>query len=145
MASNVLALLCAANEVIIITTPEPTAIANAYATIKLVSQQNQDIRLMLVVNMVHSSGEGEAVAERLSAITHQFLDVEVEYIGCIPIDPAVPKAVRLRMPFVSSTPGCAAAAGIDHIIHRLGYGQKDPELQSGMDGFISRLQRIFGI
>src|SRR5205085_7500127 len=78
VANNVLAFLCAVNEVIVVTTPEPTAIANAYATIKVVSQQNPGARLMLVVNMVHSSGEGARVAERLTVITRQFLDLEVE-------------------------------------------------------------------
>lgn len=145
VASNVLAFLCAVNEVIVVTTPEPTAIANAYATIKVVSKQNPGARLMLVVNMVHSSGEGAAVAERLSTITRQFLDLEVEYAGCIPIDPAVPRAVRLRTPFASSAPGCAAAAGINQIIRRLGFVQKDAAPQNGMEGFVCRMQRFFGI
>ncbi len=144
VASNVLAFLCAVNEVIVVTTPEPTAIANAYATIKAVSRENQGARLMLVVNMVHSSGEGAAVATRLAAITRQFLDLEVEYIGCIPTDPAVPKAVRLRTPFVSGNPGCAAATGINQIIRKLGYGQKPSSPHIGMDGFVNRMQRFFG-
>ena len=145
VASNVIGFLCAVNEVIVVTTPEPTAIVNAYATIKVVSQQNIGARIMLVVNMVHSTEEGIAVAQRLSAITHQFLDLEVEYIGCIPIDPAVPKAVRLKTPFVFSSPDCPAAAGINQIIRRLGYSQVEDTPKSGMAGFVSKMQRYFGI
>ena len=144
--NNVLSFLCAVNEIIVVTTPEPTAVANAYATIKMVSRENRGARLMLVVNMVHSSSEGEAVARRLSAITSKFLDLEVEYIGCIPFDPAVPRAVRSRTPFVSSTPNCAAATGINHIIRRLGYTTTvDTHRQSGMEGFVNHMQRFFKI
>jgi flagellar biosynthesis protein FlhG len=143
LANNVLAFLCAVNEVIVLTTPEPTAITDAYATIKVVSQENPGVRLMLVVNMVHSSGEGAAVADRLKATAKQFLNLELEYIGCIPSDLSVPKAVRLRRPFVLSAPGCAAAAAINQIIGRLGYrnGKTTPSI--GLDGFISRIQRFF--
>jgi len=141
--NNVLAFLCAVNEIVVVTTPEPTAIANAYATIKVVSQENPGVRLMLVVNMVKSSGEGALVAERLSTITRQFLNLEVEYVGCIPIDPAVPNAVRTRTPFVSKSPGCAASAGINQIIRRLGYGQSCAAPLSGAEGFVTRMQRFF--
>jgi flagellar biosynthesis protein FlhG len=145
VANNVLAFLCAVNEILVVTTPEATAIANAYATIKVVSQENPGARIMLVVNMVHSSGEGAAVAERLTATTRQFLDLEVEYLGCIPIDPAVPRAVRLRTPFVSTAPGCAAAGGINQIICKLGYGLAGDVASAGVDGFVSRLQRFLGV
>src|SRR5579871_150756 len=57
LSHNVMAFLCAVEEVIIVTTPEPTAITDAYATIKVLSQENPDARLQLVVNMAHSSAE----------------------------------------------------------------------------------------
>ncbi len=145
IARNVLAFLYAVNEVIVLTTPEPTAIADAYATIKVVSRENPGARILLVVNMVHSSGEGAVVAGRLSAITRQFLDLDIEYAGCIPIDPAVPNAVRLRTPFASSAPDCPAAAGINQIIRRLGNNQAANMPESGMTGFASRMQRYLGI
>jgi flagellar biosynthesis protein FlhG len=141
VAENVLAFLTSVDEVIVVTTPEPTAVANAYATVKVVSQENPRARLMLVVNMVHSSGEGAMVAERLSAITRQFLDRDVDYLGCIPIDSAVPKAVRLRTPFVSAAPGCAASGGINHIISRLAIRSDHAPANGGLDGFVRRLQR----
>jgi flagellar biosynthesis protein FlhG len=145
LANNVLAFLCAVNEVVVLTTPEPTAITDAYATIKVVSQENPGVRLMLVVNMVHSSGEGAAVAERLKATAKQFLNLDLEYIGCIPNDPAVPKSVRLRRPFVLNAPGCAAAGAINQIIGRLGYRRGTTLAQHGVDGFLNRIQRFFRI
>ncbi|HLJ56906.1 MAG TPA: hypothetical protein VKT77_17835, partial [Chthonomonadaceae bacterium] len=117
-----------------------TAIANAYATVKIVSQQNPAARMMLVVNMVNSSSEGAAVSSRLNAITRQFLDREVEYAGCIPLDPAVPRAIRQRIPFVSCMPRCAAAAGIDKIVRRLGLAGDAPR-PSSIEGFLSSVQR----
>ena len=145
LANNVLAFLCAVNEVVVLTTPEPTALTDAYATIKVVSQENPGVRLMLVVNMVHSSTEGSAVAERLKSISRQFLNIDLEYLGCIPSDPAVPKAVRTRRPFVSSAPGCAAAGAINRIIGRLGYRRGHVNSDGGVEGFLSRIQRFFQI
>ncbi len=142
VADNVLAFLSAVTEVVLITTPEPTAITNAYATIKIVSQENRGARLMLVVNMVHSSGEGAVVAQRLTTISRQFLNLDVEYLGCIPIDPAVPRAVRARVPFISTAPGSAAAGGMNQIIASLGY--EPDKLGTGADGFVARMQRFFG-
>jgi flagellar biosynthesis protein FlhG len=128
---------------VVLTTPEPTAITDAYATIKVVSQENPGVRLMLVVNMVHSSGEGAAVADRLKTIARQFLNLDLEYLGCIPTDPAVPRAVRQRRPFVLSAPGCSAAAAINQIIGRLGYRCSKTVPQIGVDGFLKRIQRFF--
>ena len=145
LANNVLAFLCAVNEVVILTTPEPTALTDAYATIKVVSQENPGVRLMLVVNMVHSSGEGSAAAERLRSIARQFLNVDLEYLGCIPNDPAVLKAVRTRQPFVSGTPNCAASGALNRIIGHLGYRRGQADNGSGVEGFLSRLQRFFQI
>jgi flagellar biosynthesis protein FlhG len=144
VANNVLGFLCAVAEIIVVTTPEPTAITNAYATIKVVSRQNPEARLMLVVNMVHSSGEGDAVAERLKTIARQFLKIELEYLGFIPTDPAVQKAVRIRTPFVSSAPGCRATTELKRVVASLGYTGRETVPQTGVEGFLTGLQRFFG-
>ncbi len=143
LSRNVLAFLCAVEEVIVLTTPEPTAITDAYATIKVVSQENPTARLMLVVNMAQSEAEAEAVANRLMQIAQQFLHVELHWLGFIPQDSAVTKAVRAQQPFVLSHPASAAATAISRIAGRLGYSDTDLT-REGMGGFLNRMQRFFG-
>src|SRR5205823_2761179 len=135
IARNVLAFLSAVEEVIVMTTPEPTAITDAYATIKIVAQENPSARLMLVVNMVNSSREGEAVGDRLVTVARQFLNLQLEYLGCIPSDPAVGRAVRTREPFVLSQPGCPASKSIGKITGKMGYRRRGETSPVGVNAF----------
>src|SRR5262249_55121322 len=119
LARNVMAFLCAVEEIIVLTTPEPTAITDAYATINVVSQENPTARLMLVVNMAQSENEAEAVANRLIMIARQFLHRDLDYLGYIPQDIAVCQAVRTQSPFVISHPHSAASRGVERIAEQL--------------------------
>lgn len=143
LSHNVLSFLCAVEEVIIVTTPEPTAITDAYATIKVVSQENPSARLMLVVNMAQSQAEAEAVANRLNMIANQFLHVQLEFLGAIPLDPAVSRAVRIQQPFLLSQPDSAAAQGVIRIAAQLGYQSPKAIPTSGFRGFLCRMHRFF--
>jgi flagellar biosynthesis protein FlhG len=144
LARNVLAFLCAVDEVIVLTTPEPTAITDAYATIKVVSQENPTARLMLVVNMAQSEVEAEAVSNRLIMIARQFLHRDLDYLGFIPQDIAVGQAVRMQSPFVLSHPTCAAARGVARIAEQLGYRRVEVAASGGVSGLLHRMQRFFG-
>lgn len=143
LSRNVLAFLCAVEEIIVVTTPEPTAITDAYATIKVVSKENPSARLMLVVNMAQSEAEAEAVAGRLMQIAGQFLRVQLEFLGYIPHDPAVSRAVRIQKPFTVSAPDSAAAQAIARIAAQLGYRPRTASSSGGVRGFLSRMQRFF--
>lgn len=145
LSHNVLAFLCAVQEVIVLTTPEPTAITDAYATIKVVSQENPEANLMLVVNMAQSPAEGEAVSKKLTLIARQFLGIELDTLGAIPQDPTVSRAVRAQRPFALSEPQSAAARGIAQIAAQLGYReQKATQSGGGVTGLLNQMQRFFG-
>ncbi|HLK57612.1 MAG TPA: MinD/ParA family protein [Chthonomonadaceae bacterium] len=145
LSRNVLAFLCAVEEIIVVTTPEPTAITDAYATIKVVSMENPSARLSLVVNMAHSEAEAQAVADRLMLISERFLNVKLEFLGFIPQDPTVSRAVRNQSPFVLSQPTCLAAQGVQRIASQLGYARPAPGPIAGFSGLMNRMQRFFGI
>ncbi len=144
LSRNVMAFLCAVEEIIVVTTPEPTAITDAYATIKVASQENPTARLMLVVNMAQSEAEGEAVAAKLTLITQRFLKVNLDCLGAIPHDIAVGRAVRAQQPFTLSQPGSAAARSVAQIAAQLGYQHSKTEAPGGVGGFLNRMQRYFG-
>ncbi len=144
LSRNVLAFLCAVQEVVVLTTPEPTAITDAYATIKVVSQENPAAHLMLVVNMAQSEAEGQAVSKKLTLIARQFLGIELDTLGFIPQDPTVSRAVRAQQPFALSQPQSPAARGVAQIAAQLGY-REAPPTSAGIGGFLNQMQRFFGL
>lgn len=139
VSNNVLAFVAAADEAIIVTTPEPTAITDAYGIIKIITTEIDDLNLSLklIVNRVASVVEGRRVAERVTSIAGQFLNLKVDYLGYVYDDEAVSQAVRKQRPFYVSDPKSKAAACITQIVNRL--ENIDYREGSGIGGFLKRL------
>lgn len=144
LSHNVLSFLCAVDEVIVITTPEPTAITDAYATIKVLSQENPGAQQRLVVNMAQSEAEAQAVAQRLQSITRRFLGRDLDWLGYLPHDMTVSRAVRAQQPFSLLAPDAPVTRAIVRLAARLGYEQPRPATQAaGVSGLLTRMQRFF--
>ena len=119
ISPNVLSFTRAADHVLVLTTPEPTAITDAYAVIKVISRSGgdghllghggADRRISLLVNQARSPGEARVVHERIAKVARQFLGVSVLDAGYLYADEQVPFAVRKRTPFVLAAPKCPAA------------------------------------
>lgn len=142
LSENVLAFVLAAEEVIVLTTPEPTALADAYATIKVVSRDNPEAKMSVVVNMVRTEAEAEATAERLRLVSKQFLDVDLGVLGYIPQDSAVPRAVRAQRPVTIDHPTGPTARALGRIAETLGYrdnGAAAVHRSRGVCGFLNRM------
>lgn len=139
VSNNVLAFVGAADEAIIVTTPEPTAITDAYGIIKIIATEidNLNLGLKLIVNRVKSVTEGKKVAERVINISAQFLNLKVDYLGCIYEDPSVQQAILKQKPFLSLDPRCKASMCINQIAGRL---EKNEYREGGGVGrFLKRL------
>ncbi|HOX17374.1 MAG TPA: MinD/ParA family protein, partial [Spirochaetales bacterium] len=108
-------------DAIIVTTPEPTAITDAYGIIKIIATEieNLNIGLKLVVNRVKSVVDGRKVAERLINISGQFLNLKVEYLGCIYDDPIVGQSVLRQKPFMAVDPKSKASISVHHLVSRI--------------------------
>jgi len=121
VSNNVLSFIAAADDAIIITTPEPTAITDAYGIIKIIATEveNLNIGLKLVVNRVKNVTEGRKVAERIINISGQFLNLKVEYLGCIYEDPIVQQSVLKQKPFIVQDPKSKAAISVQHLVSRI--------------------------
>lgn len=139
VSNNVLAFVAAADEAIIVTTPEPTAITDAYGIIKIIATEidNLGIGLKLVVNRVKSVTEGKKVAERVINIAGQFLNLKIDYLGYVYEDPSVHQAVLRQKPFLAADPRGKASACVSHIVGRL----ENVEYREGggISKFIKRL------
>ena len=106
VSNNVISFIAAADDALIVTTPEPTAITDAYGIIKIIATEieNLDLGLKLVVNRVKSVVEGKKVAERVINIAGQFLNLKVEYLGFVYDDPVVHTSVVRQKPFLVLEP-----------------------------------------
>jgi flagellar biosynthesis protein FlhG len=116
---NVIQFILAARELLLITTPEPTAITDAYALLKMLSNYDTRITARLVVNCVRSPSEGEFTARRLVSAARQFLGAELQVAGQLPFDRSVVQAVQMQSPLMQSHPRCPAALAIDRLAEHL--------------------------
>jgi flagellar biosynthesis protein FlhG len=144
ISPNVLAFTRAADHVLVVTTPEPTAITDAYAVIKVISRGSNGVaaegierRISLLVNQTRTPAEARVVYERIAKVARQFLGVAVLDAGCMPADEQVPLAVRKRMPFLLSAPRCPASHAIAQLAMRLEQGVAGRLESSG--GFFNRM------
>lgn len=114
-----------AGEVLVVVTPEPTSMTDAYATIKVLATQQERRDLRLVVNQVARVGDGKGVAGQLQQVVDRFVSpsvgapVRVSLLGDVPIDAAVRDAVKKRQLVVESQPGTAAAQAVVALAARL--------------------------
>ncbi|MDR1352342.1 MAG: MinD/ParA family protein [Treponema sp.] len=140
VSSNVLDFIAAADDAVIITTPEPTAITDAYGIIKIIATEidNLNMGLKLVVNRARSVAEAKKVADRMTTIAGQFLNLKVEYLGFIYDDITVSHAVLRQKPFMVIDPGCKASQCVQHIV-----GRMERSDIKNVGGFGNMFKRIF--
>jgi flagellar biosynthesis protein FlhG len=114
-----------ADEVLIVATPEPTSMTDAYATIKVLAMQQSRRELRLVVNQVPRAGDGRGVALQLQQVIDRFVSsavdtpVRLELLGEVPLDPSVRDAVKKRQLVVETLPGTPAAQAVSQLAARL--------------------------
>ncbi len=129
LGSAIGALAIAADAVAVVTTPEPTSLADAHAAIHRFRRLAEAPDLLAIVNQAESSSEGEETLARLAASSRQFLGAVVEPLGFVRADPRVPLAVRARRPFSTVYPGAVASRDV----RRLARVLLERERQRGRD------------
>lgn len=112
LSRNVISYAMAADRVLVVTTPQPTAMTDAYAMFKALHREGCRGQLCLAVNMVQSRADADATFDRLSKVAQRFLRFPIAYQGYVLHDTAVELAVRERCPFVIKYPGSSASACI---------------------------------
>lgn len=117
-----------ADEVVVVATPEPTSLTDAYATIKVLATQQQRSAVSLVVNQVSRSGEGRAIRGQLQLVVDRFVTpalgdpgvaFKLELLGEIPSDTAVRMAIQRRQLLLEVLPGSAAAKGVTTVAAKM--------------------------
>jgi flagellar biosynthesis protein FlhG len=114
-----------ASEVLMVATPEPTSLTDAYATIKVLAGQQQRQVVRLVVNQASRPGIGMAITQQLQQVLDRFVanapdrSLRLVHLGDIPVDPEVREAVMRRQLLLLAAPGCPASAAVTQLAGRL--------------------------
>lgn len=109
VASHVLPLSLAAQELVLVVDPRPASMTDAYALIKVLNQGFARRSFHIIVNRVANPEEGEAVFSNVAAVASRFLKVSLDYMGCVPLDEKLRRATQLGRSAVDAFPATAAA------------------------------------
>jgi|LFRM01.1.fsa_nt_gb flagellar biosynthesis protein FlhG len=142
ISKNVLSFISIASEVIVVVTPEPTSLADAYCLIKVICRFNLSRKIHIVVNMASSIFEANQTAEKITHVCNHFLLKNIDTLGYVLDNNCVGQAVREQVPFVQRYPKSGAALQVRAVARALETGSVSNE--PFREGFVSKLMRIFG-
>ncbi len=137
IAGNVMFFNMCASEIIVVVSPEPTSLTDAYALIKILYKSQAAQRFMILVNMALNADEASAVYRRLSKAIEHFLELSVEYIGFIPFDESVKEVIKKQHLLMEVFPSSKASGHIGKIAERLSR-QMTTTCNSGTIKFFNR-------
>lgn len=139
VSNSVMEFLVTSPETILVTTPEPASITDSYALLKSLSA-NEDFEadrchIKLMANKVDSDKEGQALYEKLNAVSSRFLNIELEYLGAVPFDRSVTKAVMNQKPVSVMYPDSESAKSYRDIVNVLENKEVSPHNNIGVRSF----------
>jgi flagellar biosynthesis protein FlhG len=123
ISSNVLYFNASANEIMVVITPDPTSITDAYALIKILSVRYQEKHFRLLVNMAKNAKEADDVSRQLCLVANRFLDVSIEYFGSVLADDNVKTSVRKQKVVSEMAPMTQASRNFAELAHKLARSQ----------------------
>lgn len=139
ISSTVVGMLLAAETVVLVTTPEPPSVMDAYRTVKRLSRYGFGGEVTVVVNRANRREAGSTFCS-LRRMSRRFLSLDIRMLTWIPDDPLVGRAVRDQQPLLKLYPGSGASAGINRLVDAI---VQPPESRSGSGrAFLQRLARL---
>lgn len=136
---NVLGFVAAAEEVIIVVTPEPTSLTDAYALIKILANFKLHSEVNVVVNRAADRNEAMRTLGRISTATGRFLDIKINFLGWVPDDKSVTQAVKSQQPYYITNHNSPASRSITRIAEFLVGGSR----LASKEGFWTKLMGLF--
>lgn len=144
ISDAVLEFLVASGEILVVTTPEPTSITDSYSLIKALARHKRfspdNSQIKILANKVENSAEGQALFNKLSAVVTRYLKLPVNYLGSIPEDPQLSKAVRQQTPVSIQSPNAKSSLAYEGIAHALMNTENTMKVKKrGMAAFFSHI------
>ncbi len=145
ISDTVIDLVISSSEVLLVATPEPTSITDAYALLKTLCHHQEFYRnkamIHMVANRAHDYQEGRELFLKLNAVVEKFLKLEMEYLGYIPYDEKLPRSVMKQQPVSIAYPNASSARAMLDLAMLLENGGSGEERDrgKGLSGLLSRL------
>ncbi|MGE5328627.1 MAG: MinD/ParA family protein [Deltaproteobacteria bacterium] len=138
VSENVISFVMAADEVLLVTNPEPTSITDAYALIKMVSNRDKNKNIKLIVNRAENQIEAENILKKLSMVADKFLSIKLSPLGYLINDEIVSKSVKMQQPFTIAFPKSNPTKQIRDICKKLVQIKVERD-QGGIKSFVNKL------
>jgi flagellar biosynthesis protein FlhG len=139
ISDTVVSFVRAANEVIIVVCDEPSSITDAYALIKLLNKEYGMQRFRVVANMTRTPQEGLSMFNKLNGVCERFLDVTLQFVGQVPFDESVRKAVQKQKAILEFAPNCKAAQALRQIAQQVDQWPLPSSPTGRLEFFVERL------
>lgn len=139
ISDSVVNFCCASQEVVVVVCDEPASITDAYAFIKVMSREHKIERFQILANMTHTTHEGRDLFNKLSKATDRFLDVTLTFMGNIPFDERLRKAVQHQRAVVEAFPRSPSALALKRIARQIDNWPENGKLGGQLEFFIERL------
>lgn len=144
LSETVMNFVLSADEVILVITPEPTSITDAYALVKTISFERKSCSVKVLINRAENENEAKSVFNNFAMVADRFLGMRLESLGYLPFDQLFTKSVKLQKPYLMSFPKNSTSKLIaevaDQLISKPDYNGNH---QSGIKGFINRFVGLF--
>lgn len=144
ISENVTYFNTAAQEILVVTTPDPTAITDAYALMKLLSTQYNEKRFNLVVNQVQHENEALDVYRKLTMVSSRYLDISIDFLGSIPEDKQMTDAIRKQRVIVDLYPSSKISMAFADLAATICSEQSAAMPKGGVQFFWNKLLNIGG-
>ncbi len=144
MSRGVIDFVLAADEVLLVTTPEPSAVLDAYAMIKTIHQDDRFIPVKLILNQAVDMAHARRISGKIETVARQFLECKVTTIGYVPQDAAVGRAVMRRRPFMELFPKAPASRSIHKIAATIANHIPAQTVEERPVGLFHRLATVLG-
>ncbi|RMH08764.1 MAG: MinD/ParA family protein [Nitrospirae bacterium] len=135
ISSNVLYFSLVAHDVLVVISPEPTSLTDAYALVKVLSTRYRQKRFRILINMAKSAREAKDVYRKLSRVTDRFLTVSLDFVGWVPFDEYVPMAVCQQRAVVEAFPKAPSSRALAGLITQLTRWRHEQPLNGGVQLF----------
>lgn len=139
ISDTVLSFARSSQELLVVVCDEPTSLTDAYALIKVMSKRYGWQKFHILANMVRSPKEGRDLFNKLHRVTEHFLDVTLDYLGAIPFDEKLRKAVRKQKPVLEVYPQSEAAFGFNEVSEKINKWPISNKISGNTSFFIERL------
>lgn len=146
ISDAVVEFLVASGEVLLVTTPEPTSITDSYSLLKSLNRHprfNREMtKIKVITNKVSNAEEGKLLFTKLNAVVSRYLKIPISFVGVIPDDPQLVKAVMQQTPISIANPNAKSSIAFKDLAVTLMNGSKDPIFRKyGMAGFFANIIR----